>query len=230
MIPRVGSAAGPAEARYSLSLMDESLNTGRPVEDRPVSKAGLVSPIRIRPRISTDLPDLVRLLATQQPATHYPLTWPLPMPVERFLGPRHELVSWVAEGGRHRRLLGHVSVRSMAGGVLDAVQSRAWLYASGRGLGELAEVAALFVGNQVRGQGVGKMLLEQACVWIVGHGLTPCLTVVSDSRNPAASVYQHLGWTVVGRLTPPWLVQPADGLLLMSKFTGCRRPTRSRSS
>jgi GNAT superfamily N-acetyltransferase len=170
-----------------------------------------VASVRIRQRVDADLSGLVEALTAQQPVTHYPLTWPLPFPAEQLLWSGADLAAWTAE--LSGRPVGHVAVRNVEQTSDEHVQ--AWISAHGRPTDGLAEVSGLFVGNEARGGGVGGQLLATAVSWTARHHLAPCLVVVSDPRNPAAAVYQHKGWAIVGRSRPSWLSEPAQELLAM---------------
>jgi GNAT superfamily N-acetyltransferase len=170
-----------------------------------------VASVRIRRRVDADLSGLVEALAGQQQVTHYPLTWPLPFPAEQLLRSSNDLAAWTAELGGGP--VGHVALRQVEQTSDEHVQ--AWMSAHGRPADRLAELAALFVGNEVRGVGVGGQLLATAVDWTARHNLAPCLVVVSDPRNSAVAVYQHTGWEIVGRSRPRWLSEPAEELLAM---------------
>ena len=166
--------------------------------------------VHIRPRVDADLPGLIEALAWQQPVTHYPLVWPLPFPAEQLLRSGADLAAWTA--ALSGRPVGHIGLRRVDP---TSAHVQAWMSAHGRPADRLAEVAALFVGNEVRGMRVGGLLLAAAVDWAARHDLALCLVVVSDSRNTAAAMYQHKGWKVVGRSRPPWLSEPAEDLLAM---------------
>lgn len=167
--------------------------------------------VRIRERTDADLTALVETLAAQQPISHYPLTWPLPFPAEQLLRSEDDLAAWTAE--LEGRPAGQVCLRRVEPSRGDQV--RAWMSSHGRPADELAELAALFVGDEIRGAGVGGRLIDTAVGWMRRHDLAPCLTVVSDPRNSAADMYQRKGWLVVHRSRPRWLAPPARELLAM---------------
>lgn len=170
-----------------------------------------VGSVRIRRRVDADLPGLVEALGAQQPVTHYPLTWPLPFPAKQLLCSESDLAAWTAELGGCP--VGHIALRQVDQTSDEHVQ--AWIAAHERPAGRLAEVTALFVGNEVRGVGVGGRLLATAVSWTARRRLAPCLLVVSDPRNSAADMYQHKGWKVVGRSRASWISEPAQELLAM---------------
>ena len=72
---------------------------------------GVVTDISLRPRRPEDLPALVDALARQQPASRYPVRWPLPFPAEEFIVRPLEVAAFVAVAyldGEHVPV-GHVS-------------------------------------------------------------------------------------------------------------------------
>jgi GNAT superfamily N-acetyltransferase len=161
--------------------------------------------VTIRARRPTDLPGLVALLAEQQPGSRYPLRWPLPFPVERFLVRSTEERAWVAEVDGV--LAGHVAVTTPDGEMADAF-ARA---CPGRAV---AEVSVLFTGTAARGTGLGGRLLDTAVAAIRSSGRTPALDVV-PAHSAAVQVYRHRGWAEVGRVRPAWLPADQPDVLLM---------------
>lgn len=163
----------------------------------------------VRARVPADLPALVRMLIEQQPSSGYPLRWPLPFPVEQFIVRAYEEQAWVAERDGH--VVGHV----MVGRVEDDRTAAIVTAATGRR--ELATVSVLFVARDVRGQGIGKLLLDTAVDWAMQRGRMPVLDVVPKHRG-AMNFYQHLGWSDVGRIRPAWLPDDQDDVVLMALF------------
>lgn len=161
----------------------------------------------LRARTSADLPDLVEVLAEQQPATRYPLRWPLPFPVEQFLVRETEEQAWVAEQGG--RVVGHVAVGAV-GSLELAAQFQEAL-----GTDELANVSVLFVAQRLRGSGLGGRLLDTAVAWARARGRLPVLDVV-QGHAPAVAVYRHRGWQEVGQARPAWLPADQPPVLLMA--------------
>lgn len=161
--------------------------------------------ITIRPRRTSDLPGLVALLGEQQAASRYPLRWPLPFPVERFLVRSTEEHAWVAEAGGV--LAGHVAVTTPDGELAEAF-ARAYPGPS------TAEVSVLFNGSAFRGSGVGGLLLDTAVAAIRDSGRTPALDVL-PAHSSAVAVYRHRGWVEVGRARPAWLPTDQPDVLLM---------------
>jgi GNAT superfamily N-acetyltransferase len=170
--------------------------------DRDLSAA-----TRVRARGPEDVPALVQVLTEQQPGSGYPLRWPLPFPVERFIVRSYEEMAWVAERDGH--LLGHVLV-----GRVDDDETAAIITAK-TGEAELAIVSVLFVAQTARGQGIGKLLLDTAVTWAREHGRMPVLDVVPKHRE-ALQFYRHLGWSEVGCIRPEWLPEDHDDVVLMA--------------
>ncbi|GAB3663306.1 hypothetical protein GCM10027596_26280 [Nocardioides korecus] len=166
----------------------------------------------VRPRRPVDLPVLEQLLGEQQAATEYPLRWPLPFPVERFLVRTGEQAAWVVEVDGE--VAGHVAVSApepddeLCRAVLDLL-----------GHGDFALVTVLFVGSDHGGRGLGSLLLETATGWIRGQGLTPVLDVV-PTHGRAVALYLARGWVEIGRLRLDWLSPDRPDLLVMTPGRG----------
>jgi GNAT superfamily N-acetyltransferase len=160
----------------------------------------------IRERRSDDIPALAIVLAEQQAATHYPVRWPLPIPVEDFLVRPGEERAWVAE--LDGRVVGHVAVHAPAGEMREH-------YVASAGTEEVAELAVLFVGSDVIGTGVGGRLHDTAVDWIVASGRQPVLDVI-PVHDRAVEVYRHRGWTVIGEVQPAWLAADFPRMVLMT--------------
>lgn len=154
----------------------------------------------VRPRTPADVPALVEVLARQQAGSRYPLRWPLPFPVERFVVRDAEEASWVAEVDG--RVVGHVAV------------TRVEQPADFRTVGDLAAVSVLFVADEVRGTGVGGRLLDAAVGWIRERGRVPVLDVV-PRHSRAVDVYRRRGWVEVARRRPDWLPADEEDLVLI---------------
>jgi GNAT superfamily N-acetyltransferase len=159
----------------------------------------------IRERTAEDVPVLGLVLAEQQPTSHYPVRWPLPIPVEDFLVRPGEEQAWVAE--LDGRVVGHVAVYSLAGDLREH-------FVAALGTEELAELAVLFVAVDVIGTGVGGRLHDTAVDWIRGTGRRPVLDVV-PVHDRAVAVYRNRGWQVVGQVRPVWLAEDFPTLHLM---------------
>lgn len=107
------------------------------------------------------------------------------------------------------RVVGHVAV-----GPVPGEEAGAFLDATGRTEpDELALVAVLFVDVEVLGQGVGGRLIAAAVDWARSRGRLPVLDVV---QGQVVEVYRHLGWQVVGELSPAWLAADQPPMLLMA--------------
>lgn len=168
------------------------------------------APCAIRPRDPGDLPALADVLARQQPASDYPVQWPLPVPVEEFLVRGREERAWSAL--LDERVVGHVSVHRV---VDDADgMGAAWAAATGVGVEALGEVAVLFVDVDVRGTGVGGALLDVAVDHIRGDGRVPVLNVVRTHED-VRDYYRRRGWREVGELSIDWLPVPLTLMALL---------------
>ena len=166
--------------------------------------------ILIRPRRDEDLPVLESVLAAQQPASRYPLRWPLPFPVREFIVRPDELVALVAlDAGR---VVGHVSVTAVLPGDLG----EAWATGAGHPISEMACLSVLFVDHTVRGRRIGGALMDAAEGWIFDRALVAVLDVVTANERPLA-VYRHRGWREVGRARPDWLPDTEPPVILMAK-------------
>ena len=159
--------------------------------------AGVNTTTRVRPREHDDVPVLATLAAEQQPTSGYPRTWPPVVGVHDFLVRPDEEASWVALRGE--RLVGHVSVTS----VHDDEHGAIWSAGTGRPVAELGCVSVLFVAADVRGTGVGGLLLDTATRYLRDAGRTPVLDV-DDRDGVAHAVYLHRGWRVVGEARFHW--------------------------
>ncbi|GAA3614522.1 hypothetical protein GCM10022199_18280 [Marihabitans asiaticum] len=153
------------------------------------------------------------LLARQQPSSRYPFQWPLPYPVEDFVVRPGELAAAVAE--HDGEIVGHVSVTSLIASTASGDVATAFERATGRPAAELAAVSVLFVDPGVRGEGVGRRLLETAARHIRALGRQPVLDVVPTHLN-AVRLYRHLGWIDIGTMRPGWLDEEEPEVLLMT--------------
>lgn len=167
----------------------------------------------VRARRDDDLPALEQVLADQQPASGYPVRWPLPFPVAEFIARPDELAAWTAVAGDDEtsRPVGHVSLTR----VLDDDLGRAWAAGAGRPGTSLICVSALFVDEGLRGTGVGSALLDTACSRARDLGLQPVLDV-AQRHDGAAKFYRRRGWRVVDRARPAWLPPDDPDVLLMT--------------
>lgn len=161
--------------------------------------------VTVRPRTPEDLPELVAILAEQQPTSRYPFRWPLPFPVEQFIVRDAEEASWVAE--IDGRAVGHVSVGRPRGDLAGD-----FLRLTGRA--DVATVSVLFVASSAQGSGVGGRLLDTAVAWTQRQGRLPVLDVF-PSHSSALAVYRHRGWREIGQTHPEWLPEGEEPLLLM---------------
>ena len=160
----------------------------------------------IRERRAEDLPVLAEVLAEQQASSHYPVRWPLPIPIEDFLVRPGEERAWVAEVDG--AVVGHVAVYGVDGPLRDA-------FVTGAGSEDLAELAVLFVGSSSLGTGVGGRLIDTAVEWIHVSGRQPVLDVV-PVHDRALAVYLRRGWTVIGQVQPAYLGPDFPHVVLMT--------------
>lgn len=165
----------------------------------------------IRPRAAEDVPVLCGVLARQQPTSGYPLMWPLPFPVERFVVRDRELGAWVAE--LDGMPVGHVCITGVVDG--DDGVARLWAEGAGVDIDRLGCVSAYFVDHDLRGRGVGGALLDAAVASVRLRGRVPVLDVTHGSGT-AAVVFRRRGWREVGRARPSWLPEGAPPLILMT--------------
>ena len=185
-----------------------------------------VSPVIVRPRLPTDLPELAEVLQDQQPVTRYPFRDPLPVSIEEFLHAEDAVAAWTAEVDG--RPIGHVCRTGPPSGFPDAsLLNDACAQAHGCEVPKLGWVSTLFVGSDMRGRGVGRLLLGAVVSDIRAAGLHPCLEVLPT--HPAAlALYLGSGWYEVLSLRPDWLRQAAgeDGpnVVVMTLVDGSGTP------
>lgn len=169
------------------------------------------SSFRIRRRTPSDLPALCDLLTRQQPVSNYPISWPLPMPVERFIARPAEVASFVAESASGA-LLGHVAIRSGLGGPPDEEElTERWAAAHGCEEKDVRVISVLFTDPAASGTGVGSALFRAATIAALEDGGRPCLDVLSTNVGPLA-FYQRRGWKIIGEWDAPWV--PGTKLLV----------------
>ena len=154
--------------------------------------------IEIRPRRDVDVPQLVGVLAAQQPTSSYPMRWPLPFPIEEFVVRRAELASWTALADGEP--VGHVAVLAAD----DELFTSHFERAHGRPAERLGVLSTLFVDPTLRGARLGRRLHDVAVGWMREQVLGPCLDVV-PVHTGALRLYESTGWVEVVRLRPPWL-------------------------
>ncbi|QKE86078.1 GNAT family N-acetyltransferase [Arthrobacter sp. NEB 688] len=163
----------------------------------------------MRPRRPADVPALVEVLAAQQPASRYPVRWPLPFPVEEFVVRPGELGAWVViEAGA---VAGHVAVLEPG----EGWETEAFVDATGLPATDLGTVSTLFVDPARRGLGLGSRLLGTAVEHVRSLGRVPVLDVVQE-HSVAADLYRRRGWRVVGEARPHWLPADRAPVLLMT--------------
>ena len=137
----------------------------------------------IRSRRDSDVAVLADLLIEQQRVSRYPYRWPLPFPAEHFLVREHEQAAWVAE--LDGTVVGHVMVASVES------ELSATVFCGRTNCTEPAVVSAMFVGDGVRGRGVGGVLLETAVAWARERGRVPVLDVVPVPDTALGFYYHH---------------------------------------
>src|SRR6478735_6008007 len=120
--------------------------------------------VSIRPRRREDVGELVVVLTEQQPSSHYPVRWPLWVPVEEFLVRPGEERAWVAEVDG--RVVGHVAVHTLAGELRDS-------FVAATGTEDRAELAVLFGAGDGVGTGGGGRLHDTAVEGIRASGRQP---------------------------------------------------------
>ncbi|MEX0427879.1 N-acetyltransferase family protein [Nocardioides sp. DS6] len=184
----------------------------------------------IRPRRRTDLPALADVLLAQQATSRYPFRDPLPIPVDAFLHAEDAQAAWVAE--LDGAPVGHVCRTGPLSGFPGAEEmNAACAEAHGCAVAELSWVSTLFVGQDARGHGLGRRLLDTVVADIAAHGLHPCLEVLAV--HPAAlSLYESSGWRPVLRQRPGWLTEVAgdegpDVLVMVLDVAGASSPRTS---
>lgn len=162
----------------------------------------------MRERADADIPQLVQVLAGQQPFSRYPFRWPLPFPAEQFIRRDGELAAWVAE--LDGDVVGHVSITQVTAGEM----ADSWSAAAGVPRDSLGCVSALFVAHDRQGHGIGGRLLDVAEEHVRAADLVPVLDVV-QAHGTAKAVYLHRGWVEVGLARPDWLPDDEPPVSLM---------------
>jgi GNAT superfamily N-acetyltransferase len=143
---------------------------------------------RIRPRIASDMNELVQMAARVHALDGYPAYLP-ERDFLRFLTQPDPLAAWVAEDDG--RIVGHIATNSHSHRAVIEVVRRAGID------GDIGVVARLLVDPGSRRRRVGAALLEQARGHIVSLGRIPVLDVVA-SAAPAVSLYRDAGWREIG--------------------------------
>jgi ribosomal protein S18 acetylase RimI-like enzyme len=156
----------------------------------------------VRARRPADLPACVKALAEVHVEDGYPKHWPED-PVT-WLDPPELLAAWVSD--RDEAISGHVI---LAGAVDDPLLARAM----GRRLEQLASVSCLFVRPPARGAGLAQALLTEAGAFAAAHDLGLVLDVIDDALS-AISLYERLGWQLVGRRPASWTTDDGHRPLL----------------
>lgn len=169
--------------------------------------------INIRLRRPEDLPALGDLLKRQQPFSHYPVRWPLSMPVPKFIERPGETAAFVAECGG--QVLGHVAVRYGLGGPSDEDELTVrWAKAHGCAEADVRVISVLFTDPEWAGKGVGSGLFRAATEASLADGGRPCLDVVATNAA-ALGFYKRRGWKVVGEWDAPWIEEELNVYLMI---------------
>lgn len=155
--------------------------------------------MNVRQRSDGDLPACVRVLAAVHGHDGYPTRWPAD--AAGWLSPTGLQRAWVAEYGD--AACGHIALVS---GVDDAQL----LEAAGRPRHELTAVTRFFVDPATRRRAIGASLLHAVTSYAAEHELGLVLDVVDTARSAAISLYERLGWQLVGYRTAGWVT--ADGV------------------
>lgn len=151
---------------------------------------------RIRRRHQADLPECVLVLADVHETDGYPVNWP-DDPVG-WLSEPSLLAAWVADSDE--QIMGHIGLcRGEAG---DAAPDL-WSKRAGSGAEMTAVVSRLFVAPEVRGRGLGALLVAQAAWEARELGLHPVLDVVA-SDIAAVALYESLGWSLLATVEQQW--------------------------
>jgi GNAT superfamily N-acetyltransferase len=135
----------------------------------------------------------VEALAEVHRQDGYPSRWP--DDPASWLDPPRLLRAWVGEVGG--TVAGHVAV---VAGVDDAQL----IAAAGRPADDLVMVSRLFVRPAARGRQLGEALLATATRFGFDHGRTLALDVVADRPSAATTLYERLGWRLVGWRCAEW--------------------------
>jgi GNAT superfamily N-acetyltransferase len=149
----------------------------------------------VRPRLESDLDELVEILRRVQAATGYPVQMP-PDP-ERWLASSRTRMSWVAV---HRAALaGQISLATTERDFATDV----WTAALGCEPADLAVVKRLFVDPPLTGRGAARLLLDTAVAEAHRQGLVPVLDVDATSTR-ARRLYELHGFRLVGTKELTW--------------------------
>ncbi|MEJ7796682.1 MAG: GNAT family N-acetyltransferase [Nocardioides sp.] len=167
-----------------------------------------MSDLLIRLRTEADLPALAEVLAAQQSLSRYPMRWPLPFPIERFVARDVDLAA--SPGELDGRPVGHVAAQAAH----DDQMLPLWEAGHGRPREHLGVMGTLFVDPGVRRLGLGRRLHDIAVDWLRDHDLGPCLDVV-PIHAAAQAMYAAAGWRVVGQERPHWLPDGEPDVLAM---------------
>jgi GNAT superfamily N-acetyltransferase len=99
----------------------------------------------------------------------------------------------------------------VAARVDDVVAGAYYLKPNGPGLGAHIANAGYAVGPEHRGQGIGRLLVEDSITRAPDLGFDAIQFNFVFERNPARSLYEALGWQVVGRI--PHALADQDALI-----------------
>ena len=146
----------------------------------------------VRDRAEADLAACADLAAAVHESDGYPRY--LPGDLRSFINSPSAYPAWVAE--RDGRVAGHVALHPRAAGpVMELAGS-----ALGRPPERLGAVSRLLVSPAVRGERVGRALLETATQAAIARDLWPILDVDVDLAA-AIALYERCGWVRAGQVT-----------------------------
>ncbi|GAA5501713.1 hypothetical protein Dxin01_01452 [Deinococcus xinjiangensis] len=147
----------------------------------------------IRPRLESDLPDLLDAMWRVHVQDAYPSVWP-ETPLE-FMAPPQTLGAWVAvvQG----KAAGQVLLRETGAPLPD------WVAATGLQGHEVAVLSRFFLRPEARGQGLAQALFRAAWQGDADLGRRAILDV--HQKNLAAiKLYEREGWVRVATLPAPF--------------------------
>lgn len=84
---------------------------------------------------------------------------------------------------------------------------------------DVGELANLAVGAAVRGQGVGRGLLQHALLAARGRGVTELFLEVRESNSAARRLYESLGFIEIGRRAR-YYDRPVEDALVLRRMLG----------
>mgnify|MGYP000924645554 CR=1 FL=1 len=88
-------------------------------------------------------------------------------------------------------------------------------FLSGRVIADEFELFSLAVAENIRRRGLGKSLLEAGLLACRDSGVDRCFLEVRASNGEAISLYEKIGFQVVGRRRNYYSHPPEDGILML---------------